>query len=469
MLRSLLALSVVTVFACSGPGPGGDDAGTGGGAQSGGGAGGGTGGGGGVSGGGAGGGGGEVDTTAPEVLATVPSDNAADVPNSSVLQVLFTEPMDPSSVTLSVTPGVTLGPASWNAGGTLATWTPGAVLPLGTSFTATATGADLAGNALATPYVFTFSTAALPDTEAPTLESSSPASGATGVAPNTRLRLTFSEPMATGSVAVATTPAVTQGTGTWTDGDRTVTWNTPAASWSAATSYRVQVTGTDLAGNALADAGLSFTTSATTDTTPPVIVASTPDAGATNVGTATRLSLTFSEQMAAASVVVATTPTTSLGQPTWSNSNRTATWSSPLTNWAAGTAYAVRVSGRDLANNAMAPDAGFSFSTGTLGDTTPPTVVSTSPASNALGVSRTSSIRITFSEGMARLATQAAVTTSPSFSCSWAWDSTDTVATCTPSLFQLPLGPITVTVGTGARDKAGNALARAYTFTFSTL
>jgi methionine-rich copper-binding protein CopC len=466
MLRSLLALSVVTVFACSGPGPGGDDAGTGGGAQSGGGAGG--GGGGGVSGGGAGGGG-EIDTTAPEVLATVPSDNAADVPNSSVLQVLFTEPMGPSSVTLSVTPGVTLGPASWNAGGTLATWTPAAVLPLGTSFTATATGADLAGNALATPYVFSFSTAALPDTEAPTLESSSPASGATGVAPNTRLRLTFSEPMATGSVAVATTPAVAQGTGTWTDGDRTVTWNTPAASWSAATSYRVQVTGTDLAGNALADAGLSFTTSATTDTTPPAIVASTPDAGATNVGTATRLSLTFSEQMAAASVVVATTPTTSLGQPTWSNSNRTATWGSPLMNWAAGTSYAVRVSGRDLASNAMAPDAGFSFSTGATGDTTPPTVLSTSPTNGAANVSRLSSIRITFSEPMDRLATQAAIATSPTVSCSWAWNSTDTGLTCTPGFLQLPLGTITVTIGTGARDKAGNAMARAYTFAFSTL
>lgn len=467
MLRSLLALSVVTAVACSGPAPGGDDAGAGGGGQSGGGA----GGGGGVSagGGGAGGGGGEVDTTAPEVLATVPSDNAADVPNSTVLQVLFTEPMDPASVTLAVTPGVTLGPASWNAGGTLATWTPAAVLPLGTSFTATATGADLAGNALAAPYVFTFSTAALPDTEAPTLESSSPASGATGVAPNTRLRLTFSEPMATGSVAVATSPAIAQGTGTWTDGDRTVTWTTPAASWAAATSYRVQVTGTDLAGNALADAGLTFTTSATTDTTPPVLVASTPDAGATNVGTATRLSLTFSEQMAAASVVVATTPTSSLGVATWSNANRTVTWSSPLTDWAAGTTYAVRVSGRDLANNAMAPDAGFSFSTAALGDTTPPTVVSSSPANGAINVSRLSSIRITFSEPMARLATQAAIGISPSTSCTWAWNSTDTGITCTPSLLQLPLGTVTVTVGTGARDKAGNAMTRAYTFAFSTL
>lgn len=466
MLRSLLALSVVTALACSGPTPGGDDAGAGGGAQSGGGAG---GGGGSVGGGGAGGGGGEVDTTAPEVLATVPSDNAADVPNSSVLQVLFTEPMDPASVTLAVTPAVALGTASWNAGGTLATWTPAAVLPLGTSFTATASGADPAGNVLAAPYVFTFSTAALPDTEAPTLESSSPASGATGVAPNTRLRLTFSEPMATGSVAVATSPAIAQGAGTWTDGDRTVTWNTPTTSWAAATSYRVQVTGTDLAGNALADAGLAFTTSATTDTTPPVLVASTPDAGATNVGTSTRLSLTFSEQMAAASVVVATTPTSSLGQPAWSNSNRTVTWSAPLADWSAGTTYAVRVSGRDLANNALAPDAGFSFSTGATGDTTPPTVLSTSPANGATNVSRLSSIRITFSEPMARLATQAAIAISPSTSCTWAWNSTDTGLTCTPSLLQLPLGTITVTIGTGARDKAGNPMARAYSFAFSTL
>lgn len=470
MRRISLVASLALVFACSGPTPGSEDAGTGGGSTGGGGsAQGGGSGGGGAGGGGGGGGSTTSDTTPPEVLATVPSDNLADVPNSTVLQALFTEPMDAASVTLSLSPSVTLGPPSWNAEGSLATWIPSTVLSTGTTYTATLAGADAAGNALAAPVVFTFTVAAAPDTDAPSLESSTPPAGATGVAPNTRLRLTFSEPMATGSVSVTTTPALAQGMGAWSDGDRTVTWTSPTSDWAAGTLYEVAISGTDLAGNALGDAGLRFTTSALSDTTPPAIAASTPDAGAANVGTATRLSITFTEQVAASSVVVATSPMVSLGVPTWSDANRTVSWSAPLSNWAAATTYAVRVSGRDLANNPMAPDAGFAFTTASLGDTTPPTVLSTSPANGAVSVPRLSAIRISFSEPMTRSATQAAIGLSPSTACTWAWNATDTGLTCSPGFSLLPQGTVTVTIGTGARDKAGNALARAYTFSFSTL
>ncbi len=459
MQRVILGASLALLVGCSAAPPV-DDAGTGGGT---------TGGGGGSAQGGGAGGGEGPDTTPPEVLATVPSDHMTGIQNSTVLQVLFTEPMNPASVTLAVAPAVQLGAPTWNAEGSLATWTPQAVLALSTTYVASVNGADEAGNALAQPHSFTFSTGAAPDTTAPELESSTPAAGATTVATSTRLRLTFNEAMATGSVVVATTPPVAQGPGTWTNGDRTVTFAAPASPWSAGTAYTVALTGQDLAGNALAaDAGLAFTTSTAADTTPPRLLASTPDAGATGVGTGTRLSLTFSEAMATSSVSVATTPVVALGLPTWGNANRTVTFGTPGADWAAATTYAVRVAGRDPSNNALAADAGFTFTTAIVRDTTPPTVVSTSPVNGATSVPASAPLRLTFSEPMATAATQSAITLSNSlFSCAWVWSLSDTVATCTPPL-GWTAGTVTVRVGTGARDKAGNFLAAEYRFAFST-
>lgn len=462
----LLGVCLVAV-ACSAPTPG-DDAGVGGGGA----AGGGSSTGGGAAGGGQGtGGGASADTTPPEVLATAPSDNAADVQNSTVLQVLFTEAMDPASVTLAVVPSVAVGQASWSADQTLATWTPQALLALGASYSVTVNGADEAGNALAAPHTFSFTTAAQGDTTAPTLVSSSPAEGATGVSTSTRLRLTFSEAMAPGALSVSTAPAVAQNAATWSDGDRTATFASPAAPWAAGTTYVVTVSGQDLAGNPLAATSVGFTTSQAADTTPPALVASTPDAGATNVPTNTRLSLTFSEEMATNSVVVSSTPATSLGLPSWSNRNTTVTWPTPLADWEEGRSYALRVAGTDVSGNALV-DGRLAFATATNRDVTPPTLVSSVPAAGATGVARFSTLRLTFSEPMATLATQSAIALTSSsnstVSCSWSWTSTDSVATCTPPL-GWPLGTVTVRIGLGARDKAGNPITQVVSFTFSTL
>jgi glucose/arabinose dehydrogenase len=108
------------------------------------------------------------------------------------------------------------------------------------------------------------------DTVAPTVTSTTPAGGATGVAVNTPITVRFSEGMAAGTITAATLEL--RGPGGALVG-RTVTYDaanqaatiTPSAALAAATQYTVAVrTGvTDAAGNALAaDHQFSFTTAA---------------------------------------------------------------------------------------------------------------------------------------------------------------------------------------------------------------
>ncbi len=107
-----------------------------------------------------------------------------------------------------------------------------------------------------------------PDTTAPTVTSTTPADGATGVAPNAPVTVRFSESMAAGTVTPAGLELRGPGntlvnrTVTYDPGSQTATI-TPGAALAAATSYTVTVrTGvTDAAGNALAaEHRFSFTT-----------------------------------------------------------------------------------------------------------------------------------------------------------------------------------------------------------------
>ena len=82
-----------------------------------------------------------------------------------------------------------------------------------------------------------------PDITPPSLISSSPATGATGVLQTATLSLTFSEPMNRMSLAVSTVPASNLGTASWDASGRMVTFN-PTSGWQSDTSYTVTVDGT---------------------------------------------------------------------------------------------------------------------------------------------------------------------------------------------------------------------------------
>ncbi len=339
-----------------------------------------------------------TDTTPPTINSTTPVAGATGVATSSVVTATFSEAMDPATLngsTFALRAGATAVPASfgYNATTRVATLTPTAPLAASTTYTATVLGGstdprvkDLAGNAMAANASWSFTTAAA-DTTAPTVTARSPAAGATAVATNTVVSVTFSEGMTASTIGTATVElrdglntlvaaAVSYNAGT------NVATLVPGAALSGSTTYTVTVRGgltdprvKDLAGNALlADSTWSFTTVAP-DTTAPTITARAPAAGATSVAVGTAVTVTFSEAINAATVSGSTfelRDSLSVVVPASVSYNGT-TQVATLTPSAAlspATSYTARVRGgvadprvKDLAGNALAADSSWTFTT----------------------------------------------------------------------------------------------------------
>ncbi len=98
----------------------------------------------------------------------------------------------------------------------------------------------------------------------------------------------------------------------------------------------------------------------------------------------------------------------------------------------------------------------------------PPTVTGTSPADGATDIAITSTASLTFSEGMDTTSTEGAFSIVPSVAGTFGWNTGNTVLTFTPSSDLAYSTTYTVTVGTGAQDAAGNPLASAASFGFTT-
>jgi hypothetical protein len=448
------------------------------------------------------------DLTAPTVVMTVPAAGAAGVLNNTPVTAVFSEDMRETSINAgsftlvnnslgTVVPGT----VSYSATGRTAVFTPAVpgMLAPSSSFTATITtgAADLAGNTLATNFVWTFTTAALPDTTRPTIVLTVPAAGATAVANNTAITATFSEDMNPASLSATSFTLVNTTLGTPVAGTvsyaatgRTVVFTPSTPSNLAANSaYTATITtaATDLAGNALASNFVwSFTTAATPDTTRPTVITAVPAPNATAVPTNTAISVSFSEDMLANSlsgssftVVNTSSGAAVAGTVSYSATARTAVFTptSPST-LAANTRYTATITNAaaDLAGNTLAANFVWSFTTAALADTTRPTVIATVPAANATGVALNTAISASFSEDMdpgtlARTSFTVVDTTlgTPVLG-TVSYASTGRSAIFTPS------NPATLaantsyraTITTDATDLAGNALAANFVWTFTT-
>ncbi|MBD2441082.1 DUF4082 domain-containing protein, partial [Nostoc sp. FACHB-110] len=113
-----------------------------------------------------------ADTTAPTVISTTPASSGTGIAISTKVQATFSEAMNPSTISNTTfqlrDPSNTVVPANvtYDATTRTATLTPNAVLTPNITYTATVTGGnsgvkDLAGNALANNYVWTFTTSDL--------------------------------------------------------------------------------------------------------------------------------------------------------------------------------------------------------------------------------------------------------------------------------------------------------------------
>ncbi len=210
------------------------------------------------------------DTTAPTVTLTVPADGATAVALGNNLTATFSEAMDPLTITnlsFTLTNGVNPVTGAVTYSGVTAVFNPLADLAFNTTYIATITtvAADLAGNPLASDYVWSFTTGAVPDTTAPTVTSTIPTDAATGVAIGNNLSATFSEamdPLTITNLSFTLTDGVNPVTGAVTYSGVTAVFN-PLADLAFNTTYTATMTtvAADLAGNPLAsDFVWSFTT-----------------------------------------------------------------------------------------------------------------------------------------------------------------------------------------------------------------
>ena len=340
-----------------------------------------------------------ADTIAPTVSGTLNRNGATNVAINTRVGATFSEAMDPLTInaaTFFLTQGATAVPGAVSYTGVSAVLVPAANLAPGTVYTVTVRGGaggakDLAGNAMASDYSWSWTTSAAADTTAPTVSGTVNANGATNVAINTRIGATFSEAMDPLSVTVKTfflTQGATAVPGTVSYSGVSAVFN-PLDNLLPNTVYTVTVKAgalgvKDLAGNAMAsDFVISWTTGAVTDAGAPTIVSTTIADGATNVPVDTPVGASFSEGMDPLTV---TNVTCTLVQTATGTLAGTATVSyaenrfefqlnlfdfgpQPPSSLVPNTGYTVTVKGggggvADLAGNPMTNDRTWSFTTG---------------------------------------------------------------------------------------------------------
>lgn len=212
------------------------------------------------------------DVTPPMVTITIPADAATDVALNSAVNATFSEAMDPTTInTTSFTlqeSGSPLGPilsgtVAYDLMTHIATFTPADNLSANTTYVGTITTVteDLAGNALAADYVWSFTTGNTVDVTPPTVTLTVPADADLDVALNSAINATFSEAMAPLSISTATFTLQEDGSPLGPIILGSIAYDllthvatlTPSVTLAASTTYVATLTTgvKDLAGNAL--------------------------------------------------------------------------------------------------------------------------------------------------------------------------------------------------------------------------
>jgi hypothetical protein len=379
-----------------------------------------------------------------------------------------------SSFTLTGPGGAVPGTVTYS--GMVATFTPGAVLAYGTTYTAAITnaaaapgGAELLGN-----YVWTFTTISPP----PTVISTVPANGASNVPVGQVLSATFSEAMNPATISTTTFTLTGPGgavAGTVTYAGVVATF-TPTASLANSASYTATITtgATSLAGTPLAT-GYSWTF--TTITPPPMVISTIPVNTATGVPVSQVISATFNEAMSClpfpAAAFVITGPGATPVPGTIGCSGAVVSFT-PAANLAFNTLFTATITtgATDLAGTPLASNYMWTFRTAPA--PTPPMVISTVPVNGAVNVPINQALSATFSVAMnpttisSTSFTLKATTSGTAVIGTVAYVAAGSVATFTPTADLAPTTEYTATITTGATNLDGTPLAQNYTWTFTT-
>ncbi|MBX7135011.1 MAG: Ig-like domain-containing protein [Fimbriimonadaceae bacterium] len=476
-----------------------------------------------------------ADTTAPSVTNVTPSQNATNVPVTTSVSSTFSEAVQASTISLTLTnpSGATVsGTVSYDATNFRVTFSPSSSLAYATNYTVRISGAkDLAGNTMGT-MSYSFTTAAQTDTTPPTVTSSTPTSGATGVSSTSTATVTFNEALQSGTVNT-TNFTLTDSSGravsasvSYVDSTRTATL-TASSPLAASTTYTASIRNVkDSAGNVMASPFTwSFTTASTTSyslwnnsTTPATPTDSDTAAvelgvkfysdvsgsitglkfykGTTNTGThvaslwtstGTRLATaTFTSetasgwqqvnfatpvQITAGVTYVASYHTTVGRYASDQNYFRTQFNNGPLHVPVNGGVYAYGSAGNFPTQSWNASNywVDIVLSSSTT-DTTPPTVVAQNPGDHATGVPITTAIVATFGEAVQPSTINFSLTDAAgrTVAASMTYNDSTRTATLTPTNSLSFSTTYTATVS-GAKDLAGNVMSGSATETFTTV
>ncbi|MFA7418080.1 MAG: Ig-like domain-containing protein [Melioribacteraceae bacterium] len=428
-----------------------------------------------------------VIITPPTVTSTDPLNAAIGVALNQKIAATFSKTMNASTLqtsTFTLKKGATSVSGFVNYTGTTATFAPANNLESNSLYTATiTTGAkDLAGNAIANDYVWTFSTGEATVVIPPVVTSTDPANLAVGVPLNQKIAATFSKTMNASTITTATY-TVMQGSSVVTgfvSYSGTTALFTPSSNLTPNTLYKATITSEakDLAGNALVNNYVwTFTSGAAVVITPPTINSTDPLNLAVGVALDKKVSATFSKSMNPSTIHTSTYKLmqgTTIVNGFVSYSGTTAVFS-PSSNLAPNTLYTATITtgAKDLAGNALANDYVWTFTTGSASVVTPPTIISTDPISNAICVPINKHITATFSRPMNAATITTAIFTIMEVSSTTFLSGTvsysGTTATFIPLINLKPNTTYTGTITTGARDLAGNPMTINHVWNFTTI
>jgi hypothetical protein len=338
------------------------------------------------------------NTTAPTVIGSSPVSGTAGVPTNANIEVLFSEPVQSTSLgqvilTTSGTPQAAT--ASLSNGNTFLSLTPATLFTPNTAYTVSISGVtDTAGNVMSGTVNETFTTGNGVDLVAPTVISTSIVYNQTNVPTNAVLRYEFSEPidqLSINNVNLLYNYAQAR----YLPATVTVAPNrlsatiVPTSALAANNEYQFSLGSfTDLAGNTGSGSTIVFTTGANTDNTSPTVTSINPGNGSTAVGTNVKVIATLSaliDPTTVGSGAIQLTPAVA-GTVSLAADQVTLTFT-PAANLAPSTPYSVQVSGfADTGGNAVTAF-NSTFTTGTGTDTTGPQVTSTIPNAATTGVS----------------------------------------------------------------------------------
>jgi len=314
----------------------------------------------------------------------------------------------------------------------------------------------------------------------PTVVSTIPANGATGVLVNTPISATFSMAMSPSSITASTFtvtgPGGTAVAGAVSYSGSTATF-TPTAALAFGTTYTGMITTgvTDLGGTPLTS---NYVWTFTTITPPPVVIATTPVNSATGVPITLALSATFNEAMQCASLktpattFVVTGPGGTAVAGSVNCAGAVATFT-PMADLALNTVYTATITtgALDLAGTPLGANYVWTFRT--VPASTPLSVISTVPANLATSVPINQILSATFSVAVMPATIDAATFTltgpgTTPVTGVVSYVAAGSIATFSPSANLVPNTVYTATITTGATDLAGVALAQNYVWKFTT-